>query len=64
VKCPCLSLGSEMVVICGEHVLPGVCSRPFKKQGRVLVLVGSRKAKGDQSSAEDQRLYLSFGQKM
>ena len=26
--------------------------------------VGSKKAKSDQSSAEDQRLYLSLGQKM
>ena len=63
-KRSCLSLGSEMVAICCEQVSPGVCSRPFKRQGRVLVLAGSRKAKGDQSSAEDQRLYLILGQKM
>ena len=39
-KRPCLSLGSEMVAICGEQVSPGVCSRPFKEQGGVLVLQG------------------------
>jgi len=37
-KRPCSSLGSEMVAICGEPVSPGVCSRPFKEQGGVLVL--------------------------
>jgi len=39
-KRPCLSLGSEMVAICGEQVSPGVCSRPFKEQGGVPVLQG------------------------
>jgi len=39
-KRPCLSLGSEMVAICGEQVSPGVCSRPFKGQGGVPVLQG------------------------
>jgi len=63
-KSPCLSLGSEMIAICGEQVSPGVCSRPVKEQGGVPVLAGSREGKGDQSSAEDQRLYLSLGQKM
>ena len=62
-KRPCLSLGSEMVAICGEQVSPGVCSRPFKEEGGVPVLAGSREAKGDQSSAEDQRLYLSLVKK-
>ena len=38
VKRPCLSLGSVVVAICGEQVSPGVCSRPFKEQGGVLVL--------------------------
>jgi len=64
VKRPCFSLGSEMVAICGEQVSPGVCSRPFKEKGGVAVLAGSREAKGDQSSADDQRLYLRLGQNM
>jgi len=55
-KRSCLSFGSEMIAICGEQVSPGVCSRPFKEQEKVPVLAGSRKGKGDQSSAEDQRL--------
>jgi len=64
VKRPCLSLGSEMVAMCGEQVSPGVSSRTFKEQGWVLVLAGSREVMGDQSSAEDHRLYLSLGQKL
>jgi len=63
-KHPYLSLGSEMVAICGEQVSSGVCSRPFKELGGVPVLAGSRETKGDQSSAKDQRFYLSLGQKM
>ena len=39
-KRPCLSLGREMVAICGEQGSPGLCSRPFKEQGGVLVLQG------------------------
>ena len=39
-KRPCFCPGSEMVAICGEQVSPGVCSRPFKKQGGVMVLQG------------------------
>ena len=39
-KPTCLSIGSEMVAICGEQVLPGVCSRPFREQGGVPVLQG------------------------
>ena len=64
VKRPCLSLESEMVAICGEQVSPGVYSRPFKEQGGVPVLAGSRETKCDQFSAEDQRLYLCLGAKM
>jgi len=63
-KRTCLSLGSEMVAICAEQVSPRVRSRPFKEQGRVPVLAVSRKVQGDHSSAEDQRLYLSLGQRM
>ena len=63
-KRSCLSLGSEMVAICGEQVSPRVCFMTFKKQGGVPVLAGSREAKGDEFSAEDQRLYLSLGQKL
>ena len=63
-KRPCLSLGSEMVAIWSEQFSPGVCSRPFKGTRRGTGTAGSRKAKGDQASAEDQRLYLSLGQKM
>ena len=37
-KHPCLSLGSEMIAICGEQVSPGVYSRPFKEPGGVPVL--------------------------
>jgi len=43
VKRPCLSLGSEMVAICGEQVSPGFCSRPFKGQEGVPVLQGQRR---------------------
>ena len=55
VKGPLLSLGSEMFASLGEQVSPGVCSRPFKKTRRGTGTVGSRRAKGDQSYAEDQR---------
>ena len=64
VKRPCLSLGSEMVAIWSEQFSPGVCSRPFEGTRRGTGTAGSRQAKGDQSSAGDQRLYLSLGQKM
>jgi len=63
-KRSCLFLESKMVAICGEQVSPGDCSRPFNQQWGVPVLAGSREAKGDQCSAEDQRVYLSLGQKM
>jgi len=55
VKRPLLSRGSEMVASLGEQVSPGVCSRPFKETRRGTGTVGSRRAKGDQSYAEDQR---------
>ena len=61
---PGLSVGSEMVAIWGEQFSPGVCSWPFKGTRRGTGTAGSRKAKGDQSSAEDQRGYLSLAQKM
>ena len=64
VKRPLGSLEVEMVASLGEQVSPGVCSRPFNGTWRGTGTAGSRKAKGDQSSAEDQRLYLSLGQKM
>jgi len=38
-----LSLGSEMVVICGQQVSPRVCSRSFKEPGGVPVLQGQRR---------------------
>ena len=42
VKCPCLSLASEMVVIGSEQVSPEVCSRPFKRTKRGTGTAGSR----------------------
>jgi len=39
-KRPCLSLGREMVAICGDLVKPGVCYRPFKEQGGVPIRQG------------------------
>ena len=60
---PCLSFGSEMVAIWSEQFSPGVCSRPFRGTRRGTGTAGLRKVKGDQSSAENQRLYLSLGQK-
>ena len=53
VKRPCLSLGSEMVAIWSEQFSPGVCSRPFKGTRMGTGTAGSRKAKGNQSSAKD-----------
>ena len=63
VKRPLVSPEVGMIASLGEQVSPGVCSRPFKGTWRGTGTVGSSKAKGDQSSAEDQRLYLSLGQK-
>ena len=61
VKRPLGSLEVEMVASFGEQVSPGVCSRPFNGTWRGTGTARSRKAKGDQSSAEDQRFYLSLG---
>jgi len=55
VKRPLLSQRSEMVASLGEQVSPGVCTRPFKETRRGTGTVGSWRAKGDQSYAEDQR---------
>ena len=64
VRCPLVSLGVEMVASIGEQVSPGVYSGPLNGTRRDTGTAGSRKAKGDQSSAEDQSLYLSIGQNM
>ena len=64
VKRPLGSLKVEMVASLGEKVSPGVCSRPFHGTWRGTGTAGSRKGKGDQSSAEYQGLYFSLGQKM
>ena len=64
VKRPCLSLRSEIVAIWSEQFSPGFCSRPFKGTRRGTSTAVSRKAKGDQSSGEDPRFYLSQDQNM
>ena len=64
VKRPLRSPEGEMVASLGEQVSPGVCSRAFNETWRGTGTAGSREVKGAQSSAEDQRLYLSLGRKM
>ena len=56
VKRALMSFEVEMVASLGEQVSTRVGSRPFNRTCRGSSTAGSRKAKGDQSSAEDQKL--------
>ena len=57
VKHPMVSLEVERVESLGEQVSPGVCPRPFNRTWRGTGTAGTRKAQGDQSTAENQWLY-------
>lgn len=64
-KRPFLSLGSEIFAIWVSRSRQESAQGLFKETRKGGTgTAGSREAKGDQSSAEDQRLYLSLGQKM